>query len=89
MMTPSANSFEPIRRADRDADAERTIGAEPAMPTGRPADPEVPEADALDQGREVQPGERFVGTRRSPEVSEADALEQALEEPVDDDDLNG
>ena len=89
MMTPNANSSEPTRDADRDADAERTVGAEPAVPTGRPADPEVPEADALDQAREVLPGERFVGATRSPEVSEADALEQALEEPVDDEDLNG
>ena len=87
-MTPSANSSDPTRDADRDADAERTVGAEPALPTGRPPDPEVPEADALDQAREVLPGERFVGVTRSPEVSEADALEQALEEPVDDDDLD-
>jgi hypothetical protein len=89
MMTPSANSSEPTRDADRDPDAERTVGSEPAVPTGRPADPEVPEADALDQAREVLPGERFVGATPSPEVSEADALEQALEEPVDDEDLNG
>ena len=88
-MTPSANSSEPTRDADRDADAERTVGAEPSLPIRRPADPEVPEADALDQAREVLPGERFVGVTRSPEVSEADALEQALEEPVDDVDLNG
>jgi hypothetical protein len=88
-MTPSANFSEPTRDPDRDDDAERTVRAEPAVPTGRPADPEVPEADALDQAREVLPGERFVGATRSLEVSEADALEQALEEPVDDDDLDG
>ena len=89
MMTPSANSSEPTGDAERDADAERTVGAEPAAPTGRLADPEVPGADALDQAREVSPGERFVGATRSPEVSEADALEQAIEEPVDDEDLHG
>ena len=89
MMTPSANSSGPTGGADRDADAERTVGAEPAVPTGRLPDPEVPEADALDQAREVEPGERFVGATRSPEVSEADALEQAIEEPVDDEDLRG
>jgi hypothetical protein len=89
MMTPSGNSSEPTGDADRDADAERTVGAEPAVPTGRLADPEVPEADALDQAREVEPGERFVGATRSAEVSEADALEQAIEEPVDDEDLHG
>lgn len=88
-MTPSDNPSEPIGEADRDADAECTVGAEPAVPTGRPTDPEVPEADVLDQAREVQPGERFVGATRSPEVSEADALEQALEEPVDEEDLDG
>ena len=74
MRTPRASSFEPTREVDRDADAERTVGAEPAVPSGRPADPEVPEADALDQAREVLPGERFVGATRSLEVSEADAL---------------
>ena len=88
-MTPSASSSEPAREADRDADAERAVGGEPAVPAGRPADPEVPEADALDQAREVLPGERFVGATRSPEVSEADALEQAIEERVDDEDLSG
>ena len=45
-MTPNASSFEPTHDVDRDADAEHTVGAEPAVPTGRPADPEVPEADA-------------------------------------------
>ena len=74
-MTPNASSSEPTHDVDRDADAERPVGAEPAVPTGRPADPEVPEADALDQAREVLPGERLVGATRSPEVSEADALE--------------
>jgi hypothetical protein len=88
-MTPSAHSSEPSRRIDRDADAERSVGAEPAVPTGRPADPEIPEADALDQAREVLPGERFVGASRSLEVPEADALEQAIEVPVDDEDFDG
>jgi hypothetical protein len=84
-MTPNDDSSEPTR----DADAERTDSPEPAVPAGRPADPEVPEGDALDQAREVLPGERFVGATRSPEVPEADALEQALEEPFDDEDLHG
>jgi hypothetical protein len=88
-MIPSADSSEPSREVDRDADAERSVGAEPAVPTARPADPEIPEADALDQSREVLPGERFVGATRSLEVPEADALEQAIEVPVDDEDLNG
>jgi len=35
-MTPSANSPETTGEADRDADAERTVGAEPAVPTGPP-----------------------------------------------------
>ena len=83
-MTPSANSSEQTS----DADAERTVGGEPAVPTARPADPEVPEADALDQAREVLPGERFVGATRSLEVPEADALEQAIEEPVGDEELD-
>ena len=46
-------------------------------------DPEVPEADALDQAREVVPGERRTQVSRAIDVPEADAIEQAIEEPVD------
>jgi hypothetical protein len=49
-------------------------------------DPEVPEADALDQAREVVPGERRTVMSRAIDVPEADAIEQAIEEPVDLDD---
>jgi hypothetical protein len=52
----------------------------------RRRDPEVPEADALDQAREVVPGERFTEVTRSIDAPEADAIEQAIEEPVDLDD---
>jgi hypothetical protein len=64
---------------DNGVDAE---GAE----TLRRRDPEVPEADALDQAREVVPGERFTAVSRSIDAPEADAIEQAIEEPVDLDD---
>ena len=49
-------------------------------------DPEVPEADALDQAREVVPGERRTQVSRAIDAPEADAIEQAIEEPVDLDD---
>ncbi len=52
----------------------------------RPRDPEVPEADALDQAREVVPGERWTRFSRAIDVPEADAIEQAIEEPLDLDD---
>ena len=48
-----------------------------------PADPEVPEADALEQAREVEPGVVSLPPSRDPEVPEADALEQAAEVPPD------
>jgi hypothetical protein len=54
--------------------------------TLRHRDPEVPEADALDQAREVVPGERLTEVSRSIDAPEADAIEQAIEEPVDLDD---
>jgi hypothetical protein len=61
------------------------------------ADPEVPEADALDQAREVTPGERRGPVSRAIDAPEADALEQAIEVPDDEpmppdaeaDDLSG
>jgi hypothetical protein len=62
-----------------------------------PADPEVPEADALEQAQPVGPetgpdtgevgGARPASERRTAfEVPEADALDQAREVPLDDDD---
>jgi hypothetical protein len=54
--------------------------------TLRRRDPEVSEADALDQAREVVPGERLTEVSRSIDAPEADAIEQAIEEPVDLDD---
>jgi hypothetical protein len=58
-----------------------------------PADPEVPEADALEQAQPVGP-ETVEAREASPpskrraafEVPEADALDQAREVPLDDDD---
>jgi hypothetical protein len=49
-------------------------------------DPEVSEADALDQAREVAPGERRTRVSRAVDAPEADAIEQAIEEPLDADD---
>ena len=55
-----------------------------------PRDPEVPEADALEQSEPVVP-EAPQGTSPAPrpkvgfEVPEADAIEQAQEVPEDDD----
>jgi hypothetical protein len=55
-----------------------------------PADPEVPEADALEQAQPAAPesGEPASAPRKriAFEVPEADALEQAREVPLDDDD---
>ena len=48
-------------------------------------DPEVPEADALDQAREVIPGERHGVISRGIDVPEADSIDQAIEVPVDED----
>jgi hypothetical protein len=47
------------------------------------SDPEVPEADALDQSREVVRGERRGPVSRAIDVPEADAVEQATELPDD------
>jgi hypothetical protein len=48
-------------------------------------DPEIPEADALDQAREVIPGERHGPVSRGIDVPEADSIDQAIEVPVDED----
>lgn len=53
-----------------------------------PTDPEVPEADALEQsqtaGPEPSPGPEVSTVRAGFEVPEADALDQAREVPLDD-----
>jgi hypothetical protein len=51
-------------------------------------DPEVPEADALDQAREVAPSERRTKVSQAIDAPEADAIEQAIEEPDLDDDVD-
>jgi hypothetical protein len=55
-----------------------------------PADPEVPEADALEQAAPVGPETDEPRPASKPrtafEIPEADALEQAREVPLDDDD---
>ena len=55
-----------------------------------PADPEVPEADALEQAEPVGPETDELRPLPKPraafEVPEADALDQAREVPLDDDD---
>lgn len=56
---------------------------DPAGPTARPADPEVPEADGLEQEREVTEGQHIDPVTRDPEVAEADAIEQAMDLPDD------
>jgi hypothetical protein len=67
------------------SDSESVANGEDAMMLPR-RDPEVPEADALDQAREVVPGERRTQVSRAIDAPEADAIEQAIEEPVDPDD---
>jgi hypothetical protein len=66
------------------SDSESVANGEDAIML--PRDPEVPEADALDQAREVVPGERRTQVSRAIDAPEADAIEQAIEEPVDLDD---
>jgi hypothetical protein len=53
--------------------------------SGSPTDnPEVPEADALEQHREAEPGPVDDVPRLGTEVPEADALEQSREVPPPD-----
>ena len=52
------------------------------MPERRPINPEVPEADALDQERDVDPEPPMSLPSDDVEVSEADALDQAREVPL-------
>jgi hypothetical protein len=58
---------------------------EPPGPLALPDDPEVPEADALDQARAVEPVPGTFPTERAIEVPEADAIDQATEVVLDDD----
>jgi hypothetical protein len=53
------------------------------------SDLEVPEADALDQAREVEPAERHGPITRPIDAPEADALDQAIEVPLDEDEGPG
>jgi hypothetical protein len=73
----------PVNPGPDDIDS-LTDGEDPELLPRR--DPEVPEADALDQAREIVPGERLTEVSRSIDAPEADAIEQAIEEPVDLDD---
>ena len=55
------------------------------MSTSPGADPEVPEADALEQSREAEPGPVDVPQSTvGPEVPDADAVEQSREVPPPD-----
>ena len=55
------------------------------MSSGSPLDnPEVPEADALDQDTEVDPIPSDGEPSRDPEVPEGDALEQSRQVPPPD-----
>lgn len=65
--------------------ADAPVGPEP-LRYAPPDNPEVPEADALEQADEVTAGPRRVRPSRDPEVPEADAWEQAQEVPLDEED---
>ena len=77
-MKPSDDSVDPEDVADR----------EPPGPTERPADPEVPEADGLEQRHDVTAGAPPARVSRDPEVPEADALEQAMDVPAGDEEYD-
>jgi hypothetical protein len=66
-------------------DADAPTGPEP-LRDPPPDNPEVPEADGLEQADEVTAGPRRVRPSRDPEVPEADAWEQAQEVPLDEED---
>jgi hypothetical protein len=74
-----------------------TEGEEPELPDGEDdepedlllRDPEAPEADVLDQTREVVPGERRGRVSRAFDAPDADAIEQAIELPAEPDDEPG
>lgn len=69
---------------DQTSDDERPVGPEPDR-ASPPPDPDVPEADALEQATEVAPGRQVHPRTRGVEVPEGDAWEQAIEVPLDDD----
>jgi hypothetical protein len=52
-------------------------------------DPEAPEADVLEQSREVLPGEHRGRVSRAIDAPDADAIEQATEVPTEPDDEPG
>ncbi len=52
------------------------------MSEPRPINPEVPEADALDQERDVDPEPETFRPSSDVEAPEADALDQAREVPL-------
>jgi hypothetical protein len=61
------------------------VPVEPEPDHGLPElDFEVPEADALDQAHEVEPGERLAVRATPWEADEADVLDQSHELPADD-----
>jgi hypothetical protein len=74
-----------------------TEGAEPELPSDDEdepedlmlRDPEAPEADVLDQSREVTPGEHRGRVSRAIDAPDADAIEQATELPPEPDDEPG
>jgi hypothetical protein len=83
------DSVSPDRDPADAADADDpTAGPEP-LRNAPPDNPEVPEADALEQAEEVAAGPRRLRPSRDPEVPEADAWEQAQEVPVDDEEAAG
>jgi hypothetical protein len=71
-----------------------TEGKEPELPPDEEdepedlmlRDPEAPEADVLDQSREVVPREHRGRVSRAIDAPDADAIEQATEVPVEPDD---
>jgi hypothetical protein len=74
-------------RSDNDDDTdEQPVGAAPVREQP-PDNPEVPEADALEQADEVAAGPRRGRVSSDPEVPEADAWDQAQEVPLDDEGL--
>ena len=69
--------------SDEPTDDDRPVVPEPGR-APLPDDPEVPEADALEQATEVAPGPRAHTPTTGVVVPEADAWEQSIEVPLDD-----
>lgn len=72
---------DPTTQADDEPDEQAAASERGPLPD----DPEVPEADALEQSEEVVPRPAVGRLPDDPEVPEADAWEQSLEVPFDDD----